>query len=312
MAAAQADATGNPRVDHTGEFPWQQILDDLQHRLTRATFNDNLAGSRVVSVLGDQIVIGLRSELVADWVENRLRTTIEQATEAVVGRPVTLTFVGGDMTSPLAASKNGQGALPSESGETAADLGSIAHLQSVGPGEAGIYIPDEPGDPLYGHIRTSNYAQRFWRPYVGLIPFSLYELLLSYDFFVKRFGQKWPTIALLSDMLGHGDRYTILGRAARPGYKAQTGALNELVRQRILYYWTSGEGTQTSYYFIVRAKLPLLTPKQVEALGSRRLLEAHAEFLEHYDEFDLGGWQALEEDSLIPDNWWRKYVMGSP
>jgi hypothetical protein len=122
--AAAADE-GGPRVDSTHKFPWPQILDDLQHRLTRATFNDNLSGSRVVSFDGDEAVIGLRSELVVDWVENRLRTAIEQATEAVAGRPVTIRFVGGK-TSPLTASDNGQGASLSETGETTADLAETA------------------------------------------------------------------------------------------------------------------------------------------------------------------------------------------
>lgn len=118
--------TGAARVDHSDEFPWQQILEDLQHKLTRATFSGNLAGSSVQSVDGDEVVIALRNGLVADWVENRLRPVIEQVAEDVAGRPIKLTFVGGDpgvqTTRPLAASSNGQGASSSESEETTPDL----------------------------------------------------------------------------------------------------------------------------------------------------------------------------------------------
>lgn len=295
-------ATSITEIEEPSEV-WAAACSVLESGMTRTSFNQNFGRSEIIATEGDQLVVGLANRRALEWVSGRLADRVESALQEVTGRPIRATYA--------ILSGNGQAPGPNvEAIET--DLASSTSLESVQRGEVGVHVPGEPGDPNYSYIQVTHYVERFWRPFLGLVPYNLYELLRSYDYFVKTSPkQTWPTIALLSDMLGYGDRCTILGRAARPGYKEQAGAIQVLMRHRIIHHWTNGEGTQTSYYFIVRPRLPLLTPKQVASLKPR-LQDAHDAFLSRYPEFDLRAWEKDERESAIPDNWWLRYVVGNP
>ena len=165
-------------------------------------------------------------------------------------------------------------------------------------------IKASPGLPLPG--RT--YESLFWRPYLGLVPFTFWEVLCSYGYFVRTSGEDWPTIEMLSDSLGYGTRFTILGRneAVMQSGKvnpAQPGIVEKLVEERICHHWTRGADRQTVHYFDVLDDLPVLTPQQVRTLSVRKQVE-HKRYLDYFRGFNRAVWEASEEATFIPGGWW--------
>lgn len=71
---------------------WGQVLDLLQGRMTRATFDAWLRGSTPLSWEDGQAVIGVRSPFAVEWLTNRLKATIDQAAAQALGQPVVVTF----------------------------------------------------------------------------------------------------------------------------------------------------------------------------------------------------------------------------
>lgn len=148
-------------------------------------------------------------------------------------------------------------------------------------------------------LADRDYLNLFWRPYVGAIPFSFYELLCSLDWYVEHKG-RWPSISLMTQMLGKGvDRHTILGRAATKKRPALEGALDILVRDHLVAFDTIGEGRGTRYNFVPKRNLPLLTPSQVRRAGPSPLRKAHLLWLQTHH-VDIENWKKIKAPSLIP------------
>jgi hypothetical protein len=110
----------------------------------------------------------------------------------------------------------------------------------------------------------SIYAQRFWHCYLGVRAFALWGMLLTFSR-----QERPPTISLLSDLYGYGDRYTLLGRASRGAKAAQKGIITDLEEAGLVTTIRLGEGQRTSYRFNVVETVPLLTPEQVATLPER-------------------------------------------
>lgn len=88
----------NTETDATPLLPaqkdvWQKTLENLRLRLTRATFETWLAGSRLIAREDGVFVIGVASTYARDWLESRLLGVIESALAQVVGQPVQVRFV---------------------------------------------------------------------------------------------------------------------------------------------------------------------------------------------------------------------------
>ncbi len=60
------------------EQVWQAALGELQLQMTRATYDTWLRDTILVSSDDDTFVIGLKNAYARDWLENRLRTTIQR------------------------------------------------------------------------------------------------------------------------------------------------------------------------------------------------------------------------------------------
>jgi hypothetical protein len=72
-------------------WAWDQVLDELQLQLPKATFDTWLKGT-TAQYAGDTLVITVANAYALDWLEHRLRPNIERAVAAVAGQPLQVTF----------------------------------------------------------------------------------------------------------------------------------------------------------------------------------------------------------------------------
>lgn len=72
---------------------WRQALDELKLQLTTGTFQTFLEHAQLVSAQDGVYVIDARNEHAREWLDARLRTTVERALAGVTGRPASATFI---------------------------------------------------------------------------------------------------------------------------------------------------------------------------------------------------------------------------
>ncbi len=75
------------------ESAWNATLGELQLQMTKATFNTWLRDSRLLANENGEYVIGVRNDYAKDWLENRLRDTINRTISSIVGKPILTRFV---------------------------------------------------------------------------------------------------------------------------------------------------------------------------------------------------------------------------
>ncbi len=75
------------------ETVWKAALGELEMQMTRATFTTWLQGTRALSCVDDEFVIGVRNDFAKDWLENRLYDLIARTLSGVMNRPVDVRFV---------------------------------------------------------------------------------------------------------------------------------------------------------------------------------------------------------------------------
>lgn len=164
------------------------------------------------------------------------------------------------------------------------------HNLTTGNGSVRIQAAER--DPMYSFCATPHYASRFWRPFLGLLPFSLWEVLRSYyELDVRYLNGSMPSISQLAATLGITDRTVLLGRQGREvrrsngrvqTYPDYTGAIDTLAQWGILTHVVEGEGANRVHALLdLELKLPLLAPTQVATLDPL-LQQAHSEFIARY------------------------------
>lgn len=72
-------------------WTWDQVLDELQLQMPKATF-DMWLRRTTAQQDGDRLIVTVANAYALDWLEHRLRSTIERAVAAVVGQPLKVTF----------------------------------------------------------------------------------------------------------------------------------------------------------------------------------------------------------------------------
>jgi len=250
---------------------WEEIKTELQLQLPRATFDTWIKDTKAVHFDGKTLIIAVPNPFALDWLSNSLQAVISRTASRIAKAPVTLRFQAMTQTKP---SDNGREPEPR-------------------PGEIAVELVEF--DPTKrGWVQASNYAIRFWQPYLGPLPFALWLTLRSFAFHADR--DTWPSIQTLADICANGNRHRILGRATRKGRAAQTGALQVLENERIVWVKRFGSGPTTSYRFRVLESLPLLTPQQVRKLP-RTLQEAHDRFVRQCS-IDYEEWEQLTLPTL--------------
>jgi hypothetical protein len=130
-----------------------------------------------------------------------------------------------------------------------------------------------------GYQLTYNYAIRFWLPILGPVCFALWQALISFCFGDR--DKCWPSISLLADMAGGGNRHSITGRwrGTEPDRRRQPGALEKLEAHGLLTVNTKRAGPETRYTFHVVKEPPLLTLSQLARLPNR-LQRMHRDLLQ--------------------------------
>lgn len=72
---------------------WTAVLQELEGRMTRATFQEHFPQTTLVKVQGEVAVIAVPSARVQAWLENRLHTLLSDTLSQHLGHPVELVFV---------------------------------------------------------------------------------------------------------------------------------------------------------------------------------------------------------------------------
>ncbi|MBC7250508.1 MAG: hypothetical protein H5T62_09510 [Anaerolineae bacterium] len=79
---------------------WQRAQAELQHQMTRATFDTWLCHSRLISADNGACVIAVHSEYARQWLEQRLKPIVARTLAGVLGRQVEVQFVVNDQNPP--------------------------------------------------------------------------------------------------------------------------------------------------------------------------------------------------------------------
>lgn len=264
---------------------WQRILPELKLQMTQATFNTWLANSTAARSNGT-LTVTVATPLAKDWLENRLHSIIQRTATRVAGHPLRIVF-----TTQPEQHHPPSSPPPLTPGPQDTNIPPDCHF--------GIQIVNF--DPrTKGWVMTSNYAWHFWQPWLGTIPFNLWNTLRSFPAAYHHNGNdafQWPTIQTLADICANGNRHKILGRAARQGRGPTIGALEVLETERIV--WTRAYGTDRNiqYFFRVLDRLPILAPAQIELL-TPRLQERHQRQIARC-ELNYEEWKQLTLPSLL-------------
>jgi hypothetical protein len=93
---AVQDAPFEPAPEPTEhERVWREILDQLELEMTQATFNTWLRDTRALSGDDGVLVVEVRNDFAQEWLDVRLRPTIERVARHVAGCPQEVQFVVG-------------------------------------------------------------------------------------------------------------------------------------------------------------------------------------------------------------------------
>jgi hypothetical protein len=145
-------------------------------QMTQATFDTWVKDTRIVSRDDNKLVVGTKSALAKDWLENRLLTTIERTVTSIIGHPVDLQFV----------------VVEAEADDTPTPEQPTPPTPTTPPSPN---TPSPPRPDPTGLIKTANfdqlwqksgftqmqdYAIRYWRMWLGR-SFDLWEFLISED-----------------------------------------------------------------------------------------------------------------------------------
>jgi hypothetical protein len=114
---------------------WEDVLKQLQMQMTEATFNEQLRGTYLVSISDDEMVIGVDNANAKDWLENRLRSTIDRTVTNLLKRSVEIQFV---------IQQNGQPVVEAED-------------------QLKVDPADLPGESPGRHVARANYHKAFFQ-----------------------------------------------------------------------------------------------------------------------------------------------------
>ncbi len=139
----------------TGEQAWQATLHQLQHQMTKATYNTWLKNTCFVDCRDGTYTIAVRNTYAKDWLENRLHKTISRALSLVTGSTVDVNFV---VAPPPSQQTKGQPEMAMEN----PDAGYLSYDGSPPPGDNGGVLHN--GEFLVGsnlRLRPNYTFERF-------------------------------------------------------------------------------------------------------------------------------------------------------
>ena len=89
VPTAPPPALSPPSVD---EAIWAETQSTLRHQMARATYDALIQGTKLLGRENGIYVIGVQSEMAKEWLENRLRGTVQRALSSVLGVTVEVEF----------------------------------------------------------------------------------------------------------------------------------------------------------------------------------------------------------------------------
>ncbi len=81
-----------PLPPATGEAIWAETQLTLRRQMTQATYDAIIQRTFLLGYDDDHYVIGVRTEMAKEWLENRLYDIVQRTLSSVVGGPVTIAF----------------------------------------------------------------------------------------------------------------------------------------------------------------------------------------------------------------------------
>jgi hypothetical protein len=263
---------------------WAKALTDIQHQMTRATFDTWLKETELIADEDGTFVISTPNPYAVEWLANRLNRIIKQNLERHVGRSITLRFVvAAELTTDPAEPASAEPAA--ENAENGAKTHRAPRRKSAI--ELATKLVDfDPAKKSW--TQTPAYAVQFWQPYLGIGPFALWLTLRS---FAQATIGAWPSLQTLADITAGGDKQILTGRDHKG--KHREGWLEVLEREGLVKYDLKGH----TYEFLILDSLPLLTPAQVAQLPEQRR-KAHERWL-HQCQIEEKDWQRITTTSLV-------------
>jgi hypothetical protein len=272
---------------------WQAALDEMQLQLTGATFDTWLGRARLVAYEDGTFTIGVHSQHAQEWLEHRLSGMVQRALASVCGKEVGVRFVVyGPPTAPPPAPP-----LQGTAGE-----GGVAGISIIAteradrdPPQREFVAPEMPELNEVGWFPVSRYESLFWRPLLGRVAWSVWEIIRATDIRSKDKKTDWTpvvrwTAPALAEHIGCGKQAVVGvnrtngdGRLHRHG-----GAFERLSELEIGHVERQGQEPHVIYLVSVRVRLPLLTPAQIGLLPDR-LQMGHDRWLSEHG-FDPQDW----------------------
>ena len=304
-------ATANPL---TPEQAWTSALSQLQLEMTRATFETWLKETHLLGADNGAWQVAVKNEFAKDWLDHRLRETVDRTLTNIVGHPVRIQFVVEPEPAPPEPLPDEADPLPVV--QAGAQLAQFTpHIKTIGRKTGYKPMPD--------------YYIRFWSPYLaarwktaGSRAFRLRQILLTLDtrkVMSPEFTNWSPLIettyeelgeligvsrAVITGREGHCQRYEADRKAGQPrgtdccgrhqnhGCRIQTsgrtgelhcffwrmGVLEVLDAERLVVTDRQGKTRGHKLRLQLWHSLPILTPFQVSFLP-KGLRQKHQSWL---------------------------------
>lgn len=174
---------------------WQQVLNQLQLQMPRATFDTWLRNTSLIGIdeaaSPPAYMIDVDSNYAADWLENRLTDVIKRTLQAVVGHPVAIRFVPREKK-----------VYPPIDDEVEEDEPEDANIEIVGVYHNKGLAIIQPGKV---EVHTQ-YFRKKWRPLLGPLLSELVRELRQRCHFKTRRNSFKTTYESLARALGVSER----------------------------------------------------------------------------------------------------------
>ena len=75
------------------ERAWQMVLGQLQMEMSKASFDTWVKSIEFISLIDDRYTLGTYNAYGRDWLDSRLKTTVQRLLQGILGRPIAVQFI---------------------------------------------------------------------------------------------------------------------------------------------------------------------------------------------------------------------------
>ena len=75
------------------ERAWQMVLGQLQMEMSKASFDTWVKSIEFVSLIDDRFTLGTYNAYGRDWLDSRLKTTVQRLLQGILGKAITVQFI---------------------------------------------------------------------------------------------------------------------------------------------------------------------------------------------------------------------------